>query len=336
MYLDLKVKEVINETPDAISVVFERPAGVNFKAGQFLTLIININNEEIRRSYSLCSAPFEMDKLAVSVKRVEGGLISNYLNDKVKTGDSIKVMEPMGTFIFEPNSTASNRYVLFGGGSGITPMMSILKTVLKEEPSSTVTLVFANRDKNSIIFKSEIEKLSQSENLKVIHILENNSGYDALAGRITPDVVKSVINDDVTGYYMCGPTPMMDAVTNSLQAYGVNNNIIYKESFTADTSAEESYNSGVGTKTVKIIYEGDEFLVEVEEGESILDAALDDNIDLPYSCQGGVCTACRGKCLSGKIDLTDVEGLSDSEMEQGYVLTCVGHPLTDDVIVEIG
>ena len=334
-YLDLKVKEVINETADAITIVFERPSGVEFKAGQFLTLIIDINGQEVRRSYSLCSAPYEMDRLAVSVKRVEGGLMSNYLGDNIKAGDVIKVMEPMGTFVLEPNSSASNKYVLFGGGSGITPMMSILKTVLKEEPNSSVTLVFANRDANSIIFKNEMEELSTSDKLNVIHVLEDNSGYEARSGRITPDLVKEVIGSDVTGYYMCGPTPMMDAVTNSLNAFSISNSIIHKESFTS-ASANEEYSSGVGTKTVKIIYEGDEYTVEVEEGESILDAALDDDVDLPYSCQGGVCTACRGKCTSGKVDLTEVEGLSDSEMDQGYILTCVGHPLTDDVTIEIG
>jgi len=334
-YLDLKVKEVIKETADAISVVFERPAGVNFKAGQFLTLIIDINGQEVRRSYSLSSAPYEMDRLTVSVKRVEGGLMSNYLADNTKAGDIIKVAEPIGTFFLEPNSAAANKYVLFGGGSGITPMMSILKTVLKEEPNSSITLVFANRDKDSIIFKNEMEGLAASEKLNVIHVLENNDGYDARSGRITPDLVKEVIGSDVTGYYMCGPSPMMDAVTNSLNAFSVSNSIIHKESFTSAT-ANEDYSSGVGTKTVKIIYEGEEFNVEVNEGESILDAALEADVDLPYSCQGGVCTACRGKCTSGKVDLTEVEGLSDSEMDQGYILTCVGHPLTDDVIVEIG
>lgn len=333
-YLDLKVKEVIRETADAISVVFDRPEGVSFKAGQFLTLIIDINGKEVRRSYSLSSAPYEMDKLTVSVKRVEGGLMSNYLSDNTKAGDTIKVMEPMGTFFLEPNSSSANNYVLFGGGSGITPMMSILKTILTEEPNSIVTLVYANRDKFSIIFKEELETLANSDKLNIIHVLEDTSDFDARSGRINPDLVKEVISDNVTGYYMCGPTPMMDAVTNSLNAYGISSSIIHKESFVSAPS--EEHNTGVGNKMVKIIYDGDEYDVEVKEGSSILDSALDSDVDLPYSCQGGVCTACRGKCLSGKVDLTEVEGLSDAEMEQGYVLTCVGYPLTDDVVIEIG
>ena len=335
-YLDLKVKEVIKETPDAISVVFERPAGVEFKAGQFLTLIMDINGKEVRRSYSLSSAPYEMDRLTVSVKRVEGGLMSNYLNDHTKAGDIIKVMEPLGTFVHEVNSAAANQYVLFGGGSGITPMMSILKTVLKEEPNSNITLVFANRDKESIIFREEIEALStSSDKLKVIHVLEDNTGYDARSGRITPDLVKEVINSvSANGYYMCGPTGMMDAVTNSLNAYGVSSSLIHKESFVSATTQE--HKTGAGNKVVKIIYEGDEFNVEVKEGSTILDSALDADVDLPYSCQGGVCTACRGKCISGQVDLSEVEGLSDAEMDQGYILTCVGYPLSDDVVIEIG
>lgn len=337
-YLNLVVKEVINETPDTITIVFNRPAGVNFHAGQFLTLIIDINGQEVRRSYSLCSAPYEMERLAVSVKRVDNGLMSNYLPNNVKAGDTIKVMEPMGTFKLEPNNANANHYLLFAGGSGITPIMSILKVVMRDEPHSTVTLIFANRDEASITFRKELDeiKTAQGDRLKIVHVLEDHSAeWSGKSGRITAEVIKEAVTpSSITSMYMCGPAGMMDAIESAVNVIEMKQPL-YKESFVAATTSTE-YSSGVGTKVVKIIYDGDEYQVEVEEGESILDAALDDDIDLPYSCQGGVCTACRGKCLSGKVDLTEVEGLSDAEMKQGYVLTCVGHPLTDDVVVEIG
>ena len=340
--MNLNIKQVVQETKDAITIVFERPQGIHFLAGQFLTLISSINGNEVRRSYSLSSAPYEMDKLSVSIKRVKDGLMSNFLADNASSLGSMEILEPMGNFTFKPNATNKKHYVLFGGGSGITPMMSILKTALKEESNSFITLIYANTDEESIIFKSELDKLQteNASNFKLIHIIENPSdSWNGRYGRINADEVVRLVQSIPTNlekvFYMCGPTGYMESVEGGLKKLDVSKKNIHKESFTGNTEVSEEALEG-GDRMVTIIFDKKEYKYNVPAGTSILDAGLDEGIDLPYSCQSGVCTACRGKCKSGKVDLTEVEGLSEKELNEGYVLCCVGYPLSDDVVIEIG
>ncbi len=348
MKRNLGVRNVIQETSDTITIEFERPSDVDFKAGQFLTLINDVNGKEERRSYSLCSAPYEKDRLAVSVKRVNGGVVSNYLNDKASSLQSMEVMDPLGAFYLDSNPANSKHYVLFGGGSGITPIMSILKTILEEEPNSVVTLVDQNRNAANIIFRHELNELATkfSERFNIINYLSQpEEGWTGNTGRINAEEVNKIVNNlegNLTrAYYMCGPDGYMGEVKAGLDLAGVPSEVIFKESFNsstevgADSEAAQNAAEG-GTKNVKIIFDGDEYNFPVAPGETILDAGLDREIDLPYSCQSGVCTACRGKCLSGEVDLSEVEGLSEKELKGGYVLPCVGYPLTDDVVIEIG
>ncbi len=351
-YLNLTVKEIINETKDAITIVFEQPASkIQYKSGQFLTLITNIEGKEVRRAYSLCSSPFVDQDLAVTVKRVDGGLMSNWLPDHLKAGDTMKVMEPMGMFTTEFVPTNKRHIIMFAGGSGITPMMSIIKSMLNQEPESIASLIYANRDIDSIIFKKEFDKLQTDfeGRFHVIHILDDAPmNWQGHSGLLNHDMLVKIFEripdwgTDSTTYLMCGPEGMMKNVENLLAEQKIPKDRIFKESFVtgtidkAEKQAAAASSNAIITRQVTVIYDGDEHKFEVKPDSTILETALDLGIDLPYSCQSGLCTACRGKCTSGKVKLDEEEGLSESELAEGYVLTCVGHPLTDDVVIEIG
>jgi ring-1,2-phenylacetyl-CoA epoxidase subunit PaaE len=353
-YFDLTVKNIVGETKDTISIVFEQPAvdPVKYKPGQFLTLIVSVNGKEIRRAYSLCSSPYVDKDLAVTVKRVEDGLMSNWLPEHLKVGSKVKVMEPMGQFTTEYSKERKRHVVMFAGGSGITPMMSIIKSLLTQEPESIVSLIYCNRDIDSIIFKETLESMQTKDEgrLHVIHVLDNApmnwQGYSGLLNHEMLTKLFERVPDwgiDNTTYLMCGPEGMMKNVDSLLAQRHIPENKIFKESFVQgiidkDQKKEENKNAATELKAreVTIRYDGQEYKVLVPPDKAILETALDQGIDLPYSCQSGLCTACRGKALSGQVKLDEEEGLSQSERAEGYVLTCVGHPLTDDVVIEIG
>ncbi len=348
-YHSLTVTKVVRETVDAISIVFAQPEPkLVYKPGQFLTLIASINNKSVRRAYSLSSSPYTDSNLAVTIKRVEGGLMSNFLNDNVKVGDVIEVMEPMGHFTTEFNETNKRHIVMFGGGSGITPLMSHAKAALTQEPKSIVSLIYANRDIESIIFKDAFQDLETTYEgrFRVIHILDNaplewQGPSGLLNHKMLTDLFERIPNWGIaqTTHIMCGPEGMMNNVETLLAQQNIPADKIFKESFVAGTINKESSTeapSDINEQTVTIVYDGEEFQVKVSPKQAILDAALDMEIDLPYSCQSGLCTACRGKCISGKVKMDEEEGLSKAEIDAGYVLPCVAHPLTDDVKIEIG
>jgi len=350
-YISLHIKEVVSETADAISIHFEQPIGekVGYKSGQFFTIIANINGSEERRAYSLCSSPYADEDLAVTVKRVEGGLMSNYLNDNMKVGNTLKLMLPIGNFTTNFDVGNERHIVLFGGGSGITPLLSIAKSALDQEPNSKVSLIYANRSVDSIIFKSALEDLVSrfEDRFNVLHVLEQKSeDLSAYEGYVTKDIIENVLGKlpqlpaSNTEYFTCGPGPMMDIVVSCLEGLGIDKSKINKESFTAAHDKKEvkevSESDKIIAREVTIIYDDEEFKFTVAPDETILEKGLDEDIDLPFSCQSGLCTACRGKCVSGKVQMDEDEGLSDAEMAEGFVLPCVSHPLTDDVVIEIG
>lgn len=352
-YHDLIVKDIIKETKDAITIVFEHPKEkkINYRSGQFLTLIVPVEGKEVRRAYSLCSSPFVDEDLAVTVKRVDNGLMSNHLPDQLKVGDKVKIMEPMGQFVTEYDKTKKRHLIMFAGGSGITPMMSIIKSIINQEPESIVSLIYCNRDIDSIIFKGKLEQLQTTfeGRLHVIHVLDNAPmNWQGYSGLLNSDMLAKLVERipdwgiDKTTYLMCGPEGMMKNVDTLLSQRNIPKEKIFKESFVQGTIDKDSKKEAPAadgeekTREVTIRYDGEEYKIKVEPGNTILETALDQGIDLPYSCQSGLCTACRGKALSGKVKLDEEEGLSQSEREEGYVLTCVGHPLTNDVVIEIG
>ena len=353
--LKLRVNAITRETADAVTVHFEDPAGgalPAYRAGQYLTLILPVPdpanaNRPVRRAYSLCSAPHE-NACAVTVKQVAGGLASQYIVHQLKAGDTLDVLPPIGSFTTEFGSAQARQFVLVGGGSGVTPLLSIAKTVLREEPQSRILLVYGNRDHDSIIFRAELDKLAAASGGRLVidHVLE--SGDCEYPGRFSAAIFRQILHRrgldaKAALHFLCGPEGLMNAARTALDELGVPPAQVWRESFTAPTAptapapAEPTAAKAVsGPVAVRIHFEGTDYEVSVAPNQTILDAGLDAGIDLPYSCQAGLCTACRGKCLSGAIRMDEREGLSDAEIAKGYVLLCVGHPTTDDVAVEIG
>jgi ring-1,2-phenylacetyl-CoA epoxidase subunit PaaE len=287
------------------------------------------------------------------VKRVDGGVLSNWLAANLKEGQKLRVMEHMGQFTTEYARDRKRHLVMFAGGSGITPMMSIIKSILSQEPDSIVSLIYCNRDVDSIIFRDILDEMQTRDEgrLHVIHVLDNApmnwQGYSGLLNHEMLNKLFERVPDwgiANTTYLMCGPEGMMKNVESLLEMRHIPKDKIFKESFVQgiidkDQKKEEVVVTGteeLKTRVVTIRYDGQEYQVTVPPDKGILESALDQGIDLPYSCQSGLCTACRGKALSGKVKLDEEEGLSQSERQEGYVLTCVGHPLTDDVVIEIG
>ena len=374
-YRELTVRSVVKETTDAITIVFESPeGGLPYQAGQFLTLIIPVDGEEVRRSYSLCTSPAVDPHPSVTVKRVASGQVSNYLNDTLKPGDAVRVLEPMGTFTTPVDAANQRHLVMLGGGSGITPLMGLLKSVLHQEPQSKVSLIYANRDPSSIIFRQQLDDLRQqhADRFHVVHVLEEPADHaEALAGRVTAERLPELLSDlpfqeSSTEYFLCGPQGMMENVRTALKSLDVPPHLIHKESFVARKPAQEEANAIPSADTatenkptatwdeaslpgayqtsevavteaheVTIRYEGETYNFTVEPESTILETALALDIDLPYSCQSGLCTACMGKCTSGRMKLDEEDSLAEEDLKAGYVLTCVGHPLTSDVVIEI-
>lgn len=365
-YHTLTVVELTQETADSVTIHLERPdrQPISSRPGQFLTLILPCGpgGKKERRAYSLSSTPQEAPRLSVTVKRVPGGLVSNYLLDTVKVGQQIEVMEPLGNFTLNPSPKAARSLVLIGAGSGITPLMSMLKAVVSSEPNSHVLLIYGNRNEESVIFQKQLADIEASSNgrVQVEHVYSQPlkpGGAHRHTGRLNRTMMLRILEQrhqfpaEQAEYFMCGPEGLMTEARAALDLLNVPDARIRRESFvaTADTAeaiagqtaahgdvSTSATDSTKSTRSVTIQYEGSEYVIEVPAGKTILETALDQDIDLPYSCQAGLCTACRGKCLSGKVHLDEREGLSDSELKQGYVLTCVGHPMTDDVVIEIG
>lgn len=348
----LKVKEVVRETPDAVTIHFWHPLSetVRYQPGQFLTFILTLNGQKIRRSYSMSSSPHTDASPAVTVKQLPGGLASGYLCTSVKPGDVLETLEPMGTFTAGASAENRRRTILIGAGSGITPLISIAKSILHLEPQSDIWLLYGNRNAASIIFRKQLAELEQkyAGRLKVTHILSQpEDGWDGLHGRLNQSMLLKLLEnrpaDELSraSFFLCGPEGMMEEARGALRLLGIPEKNVHRESFaTAPPEAhgevtENETENASGAQDVTILYEGSEYKIPVEPHQTILEAALELDIDLPYSCQAGMCTACLGRCVSGKVKLDEEDGLSESELNAGYILTCVAHPLTRDVIIEI-
>ena len=345
----LKIIDVTRETADAVSVAFEVPENLKndykYIQGQYLTLKLNVNGEDIRRSYSICSA-YPEKELRVAIKKVKGGKGSNFVSEKIKVGDSIEVMTPMGNFHTPLNSSNKKTYVLFAGGSGITPMMSIIKTVLQSEPNGKLILFYGNQDEASIIFKKQLDDLAakNSNRLKIYHILDQENGTtDVLfKGIMNVDKNKLLVEKFVdlksdNEFFICGPGGMMDSVKKALDDLKVDKNRIHIEYFTVpvDQPVKADVNkTGYVNCTATIILDGDERVIEIPAGENVLQAAIDASMDAPYACRGGSCCTCRAKLIEGKVVMDVNYALLDSEVEEGYILTCQSHPLTSTIVVD--
>ena len=348
----LRVKKIEKETEDCVSIEFDVPDQLKdafcFTQGQNLTVKKIINGEELRRNYSICSSPFD-NKVKVAVKKVEGGAFSTFANEELKVGDVLDVLPPTGKFYTELNPLNKKSYVAFAAGSGITPVLSIIKTTLQTELQSNFTLVYGNRTKNNIIFKEELEALKDKflSRFRVYHILSREkTDVELNHGRIDVPklelLFKKIIDaDGCDEFFLCGPEAMIFCIKGYLEGRGIAPGKIHFELFTVpgqkqfavsnqQSAKEEREKAKVSVKVDGILFDFDLPF----ESESILDAALKQGADLPYACKGGVCTTCKAKLLEGKV-LMDVNwGLEPDEVAQGYILTCQSHPKTEKVVVD--
>ena len=350
-FYPLRVAQIVPETADANSIRFEVPPELSdtfaFKAGQHLTLKAEIDGEEVRRNYSLCTVPAENDWL-VTVKRIAGGKFSNWVGDHLKPGDMLDVMPPHGSFTTSFDATANRRLVGIAGGSGITPVMSLIRTLLQEEPQSRFTLFYGNRDSSSIIFLEELARLKDRflDRLELYHFLDLEEGdvelFNGMLDRARVDeAIERLVGapKEVDDWFICGPGPMMDAAESALLDRGVERDRIHIERFTADRPPESlvSEMADLQTKAAGVVMsvtlDGRTRKVPFSEG-NILDSARAAGLPAPFACKAGVCATCRAKVTSGKVEMAARYGLTDEEVEEGYVLTCQSVPDGDGVAVD--
>ena len=347
----LQVVEIVPETAEANSIRFAIPPELRdafaFKAGQHLTLKIDIGGEEVRRNYSLCTAPDDEDCM-VTVKRIGGGVFSNWVGDQLKPGDLVEVMPPHGSFTTEFDAQQTRRYVAFAGGSGITPVISLIRTALKHEPESRFTLLYGNRDSSSVIFLDALADLKDRYmgRFELYHFLAEEEGdvalFNGMLDKATCDnAIEHLVGDPagVDAWFICGPGPMMDAAESALLERSVAKDRIHIERFTADRPSAalaqemaELQTKAVGA-TVSVTLDGRTRKVEFTES-NILDSALAAGLRAPFACKAGVCATCRAKVISGKVEMAARYGLTDEEVAAGYVLTCQSVPVGDGVAVD--
>ncbi len=349
----LTVRQVRKETTDCVSVEFEIPKELEedfrFMHGQSLTMRTWINNEEVRRTYSICSSPLD-NEWRVAIKKQEGGLFSSFANDQLKKGDRLEVMQPVGKFYTDLNPNQKKHYVAFCAGSGITPVISIIKTTLRTEPLSQFTLVFGNRNKNSIIFKEELEAIKDKyvDRFRIIHVLSRErTDAEINFGRIDSQKCEMLFDKMIDlpssdEFFICGPELMIFTVKQFLERNQVNEKKIHFELFTTPgevtgikpKSAErKEKNEGKSSVTVRLDGISFDFLLGFND-LPILDAALQQGADLPFACKGGVCCTCKARLLEGEVDMDVHWGLEQEEVDQGYILTCQSHPKTEKVVVD--
>ncbi len=343
-FFPLTVKELKKVTSDSVSITFDVPDNLkerfNFKEGQYITLKKEIKGENVQRAYSIWKAPYE-GVLSVLVKKVENGIFSSFSNDELKQGDTIEVMAPQGNFVPELNSTQSKHYTLIAAGSGITPIFSILKQILKTETGSTIDLFYVNKTKESTIFHSELAGIS-SPNLTIHNLYTKESSSDSnLEGRIDKLKCKvlhssNLLKVDSDEFYLCGPEQMIFDVKDYLVEEKVNESKIKFELFTASGSDKvEEVITDFSEAQITITIDDDDFdyTYNVDKAESILEEGINQGLDLPYSCKGGVCCTCRAKIIEGTAKMKINYALTDQEVEDGYVLTCQTVPTSPVVKV---
>jgi ring-1,2-phenylacetyl-CoA epoxidase subunit PaaE len=350
----LSVQKIQRETPNSISITFAVPehlqADYSFTQGQYLTLRTNIDGSEVRRSYSICSSPFE-NTLRVAVKQVENGLFSTYANTVLQVGDVLDVMTPVGNFFTPLSPQNQNQYIAFASGSGITPILSIIKQTLHAEPHSQFILFYGNKNYEQIMFREELINLKNAylDRFALHHILSRESvGVPLLKGRLNGDKCAQFARSffdplAVEAYFLCGPEEMINEVTATLLGLGVNQKHVHYELFTAPNSSQfiapKTSNAPSPTvdefeSMITVTLDGHTYDFSLySESESILEAAHEYGVDLPYACKGGVCCTCKAKILEGAVKMDVNYALEPDEVAAGYVLTCQSHPLSKRVVL---
>ncbi len=349
----LLIKEIRKETPECVSVVFEIPEDLKksfqFKQGQSLTMRKNFGNEEVRRTYSICSSPLD-NEVRVAIKKVDGGLFSSFANEYLKKGDTLEVMEPVGKFYTNLQPGQKKNYLAFAAGSGITPVLSLIKTTLATETFSTFTLVYGNRSRASIIFFEELEGIKNKylQRFNFINILSRErTDASVNYGRINMDKLlelsKLINYEKMDETFICGPEEMIFSIKAFLEQKGIDKKKIHFELFTTPgerksgvrSQKSESTSTTAGKSKISVKLDGRSFDFDLGfDEEPILDAALKQGADLPYACKGGVCCTCKARLIEGEVEMEVHWGLEEEEIQQGYILTCQSHPKTAKVVVD--
>lgn len=343
-FYKLNVKEVRRETPTSVSIAFNVPdelkPNYKFIAGQYVTLKITLDGTEIRRAYSLCSSP-DSGELRVAVKAVNNGAFSQLANKKLKAGDLIEVGTPEGNFTFEPNLDRQKNYAAFVAGSGITPVLSILQSVLSNEPKSTFVLVYGNKSPEETIFHQILHdlQLKYVGRFFVHYVYSQSKSDNALFGRIEKSTVNFVLNNkykdiDFDKFYLCGPEQMITIVSDVLKEHNVLEKNIKFELFTSSATENKIDQSLEGHTKITVLVDDEETTFEMSQKQTVLEAALKQGLDAPYSCQGGICSSCIAKITSGTAEMKKNSILTDGEIAKGLILTCQAHPTSAELYVD--
>ena len=343
-FYKLTVQKIVKETSNAVSIAFEIPEGLNeefqYKAGQYITIKKEVAGEEVRRAYSLCSMP-NSNEFKVAVKAVDNGTFSVFATTILKEGDVLEVSKPEGKFVLETSKNTSNNYFGIAAGSGITPIMAMIKEVLNNEPKSTFTLLYGNKTESETIFKSEIDALIEEfpSTFKVQYVLSREDQEQALFGRIDTANLNFVLKNkfkelQFNEVFICGPEEMINTSKETLIKYGLDEEIINFELFTVSSATTENQEVFEGECEITVIVDEEEETFKMDSKTTVLTAALKEGLDAPYSCQGGVCSSCLAKVTEGKAVMDKNSILSKEEIEEGLILTCQAHPITQKIVVD--
>jgi len=333
----LKINRIHKETDKAVSINFDVPEDLkqsySFKAGQYITLKTTIEGNEVRRDYSICSSP-KSGELTVAVKEVKNGTFSSYANNQLKEGDILEVATPNGRFVFEPNDKKTKNIAAFAAGSGITPVLSIIKCALEEEIHSKVILVYGNKTTKDTMFLNELLELQHNhkERFTIQFVFSQAQEDNALFGRIEKSTVNFIVKNEykhvtIDAFYLCGPEAMINTVRNVLQEHHIDENVIHYELFKAAKSNESTpIAASTGSSHITVTVDDESSSFEMSQKQTILEAALDQDLDVPYSCQGGICSSCLARITEGEATMRQNNILTDAEVENGLILTCQAHP----------
>ncbi|MET2986056.1 2Fe-2S iron-sulfur cluster-binding protein [Aureibaculum conchae] len=343
-FYKLSVKEIQQETKNSISIVFTIPEDLQekfkFIPGQYITIKKILDGNEVRRAYSICSS-LQSNSVKIAVKKVEKGLFSKYAVNELKVGDILEVSRPEGRFDLMPNSNHKKNYAAFAAGSGITPVLSMIKSVLEEEKESYFVLVYGNKSVADVMFKSEIDDLVDAypNNFLVQYVFSQYEENGTLFGRIDSSVLNFILNNkckDVmfNDYFLCGPEPMINLIKSNLLEKGVEEKNIHFELFSTTVDDKVGDADIDGRTTVKVLLDDDEHSFEMERGKTILEVALKQGLDAPYSCQGGICSTCLAQITEGEAVMDKNSILTDDEIEDGLILTCQAHPTTANISID--
>lgn len=357
VFYPLSVKEVVKETDQSSTLYFTVPDEIKeayaYEAGQYLTLKFTLSGQEVRRAYSICTSPNE-GVLAVNVKRLKGGQVSNYIHNKVSAGDAIEVMQPDGKFTLDLEPSRRRDFYFFASGSGITPIISLIKTILETEPKSCCYLCYGNRDEASIIFKDLLEELTKTyrDQFFLRHTLsqpkrEKEKGlksmfsrgkitWEGWTGRIDRAMVDRFLDEypsrgDDAHYLVCGPGAMIDTIVDHLESKGIDKDKIHREYFLSSLSGPGPVSVNGAMSQVKVHIAGREVHVEVPPEKTILDVLIEEKYDPPYSCTSGACSTCLAKLLHGKVEMDACYALDEDEVKAGYILVCQSRAKTPEV-----